>query len=314
MELSKLPTLSRSVHDRASALRTDEQWQAQAWPKSRVLPVAPDGTVPVTGIPTADAPAEGWIDGSAIDGPRLAYRSAEDFAADFPDGERYFLGEYAGTPYYAVPVPSAGPREPDDGGVVWRGLRELGADLPDLDAGLLVAAVGLAGWHARHPRCPRCGNPTQLAQAGWTRHCPVDGSEHFPRTDPAVIMLVHDGGDRCILGRQPSWPVGRYSILAGFVEPGESLEAAVAREVAEEVGVVVTDIRYLGSQPWPFPASLMVGFTARLAGDPTIRLADAELAEARWFSREEVREHMRVRLPPTVSIAHRIITDWVATG
>jgi NAD+ diphosphatase len=244
------------------------------------------------------------VDGSAIDGPRLAWASPEEHA----DAERYFLGEYAGTPYYAVPVPAAGPRDGAD--VVWRGLRELGADLPDLDSGLLVAAVGLASWHARHPRCPRCGNPTEVAQAGWSRHCPVDGSDHWPRTDPAVIMLVHDG-DRCILGRQPSWPAGRYSILAGFVEPGESLEQAVAREVAEEVGVAVTDIEYLGSQPWPFPASLMLGFTARLAGDPTITLADAELAEARWFTRDEVREHF-VRLPPSVSIAYRIITDWVA--
>jgi NAD+ diphosphatase len=309
VKLSALPTLSRSVHDRATAFRTDADWQALAWPKSRVLPIAPDGTAPVSGMPVSAAPSspDSWVDGSAIEGPRLAWQSPDAF----PDSDRYFLGEYAGTPYYAVPVPAAGPRDGRDGAdVVWRGLRELGADLPDLDAGLLVAAVGLAAWHARHPRCPRCGNPTEVAQAGWSRHCPVDNSDHWPRTDPAVIMLVYDG-DRCILGRQPSWPVGRYSILAGFVEPGESLEAAVAREVAEEVGVAVTDVAYLGSQPWPFPASLMLGFTARLAGDPTIRLGDDELAEARWFTREEVRQQL-VRLPPSVSIAHRIINDWAA--
>jgi NAD+ diphosphatase len=304
VELSKLPTLSRSVHDRATAHRTDADWQAAAWPKSRVLPIAPDGTVPVTGM--SGGPAAGWPieTGDALpgedlgEGPRLAYASPDSV----PEGERYFLGEYEGVPYYAVPVPEAGPS--------WRGLRELGAVLPDLDSGLLVAAVGLAAWHSRHPRCPRCGEPTEVAQAGWSRRCPADGSDHWPRTDPAVIMLVHDG-DRCILGRQPSWPEGRYSILAGFVEPGESLEAAVAREVAEEVGVAVSDVRYLGSQPWPFPASLMLGFTARLDGDPTIRLDDAELAEARWFTREEVRQQL-FRLPPSVSIAHRIISDWAA--
>jgi NAD+ diphosphatase len=309
VELSKLPTLSRSVHDRATAFRTDADWQAAAWPKSRVLPIAPDGTVPVTGV-TGRA-GDGWAvaGGFAEDGPRLAYVAPESVP---PLADRYFLGEYTGTPYYAVPVPAAGPREGAE--VVWRGLRELGADLSDLDAGLLVAAVGLAAWHARHTHCPRCGAPTELTQAGWSRRCPVDESDHWPRTDPAVIMLVHDGDDRCILGRQQSWPEGRFSILAGFVEPGESLEAAVAREVAEEVGVAVTDVRYLGSQPWPFPASLMLGFTARLDGDPTLRLNDNELAEARWFTREEVREHLRVRLPPSVSIAHRIITDWAGSA
>lgn len=311
MKLSKLPTLSRSVHDRDSAHRTDAEWLAAAWPKSRVLPIAPDGTVPVTGM-SGDSPA-GWpletgevVPGEELgEGPRLAFVAPD--SALVSAGERYFLGEYEGIPYYAVPVAAA-----DAGGatgVSWRGLRELGAVLPDLDSGLLVAAVGLAAWHSRHPRCPRCGEPTEVAQAGWSRHCPADGSDHWPRTDPAVIMLVYDG-DRCILGRQPSWPQGRYSILAGFVEPGESLEAAVVREVGEEVGVAVTDVQYLGSQPWPFPASLMLGFTARLAGDPTIRLDD-ELAEARWFTREEVREHL-VGLPPSVSIAHRIITDWAA--
>ena len=147
---------------------------------------------------------------------------------------------------------------------------------------------------------------------GWVRRCPTDGSEHFPRTDPAVIMLVHDGGDRCVLGRQAVWPEGRFSILAGFVEPGEAAEAAVAREVDEEVGLPITDITYAGSQPWPFPSSLMLGFTARATGS-TLHLRDGELAEARWLTRDEVRAGV-VRLPPPVSIAHRIITDWLAQG
>jgi NAD+ diphosphatase len=158
----------------------------------------------------------------------------------------------------------------------------------DLQAGLLTAAIALEQWHQRHTHCPLCGTVTVEAQAGWTRTCPNDGSEHFPRTDPAVIMLVHDGADRALLGRGPQWPAGRFSTLAGFVEPGESLEAAVAREVYEEVGVRVVDIRYVASQPWPFPSSLMLGFSGRLDGDPAIRLDPTEIAEAGWFTREEV--------------------------
>ena len=141
---------------------------------------------------------------------------------------------------------------------------------------------------------------------------PETGAEIFPRTDPAVIMLVHDGGDRCVLGRQVVWPPGRFSILAGFVEPGESAEGAVAREVAEEVGLEVTDVRYVGSQPWPFPQSLMLGFTARADGDTTLHLDEDEIEEARWFTRDELRSGSGPRvLPPPVSIARHIIDRWV---
>src|SRR3954453_17291654 len=140
------------------------------------------------------------------------------------------------------------------------GLREVGALLDDRDAGLLTHAVALANWHAAHTHCPRCGAATESGLGGSVRRCTVDGTEHFPRTDPAVIMLVHDGGDRCVLGRQPSCPSGRFSTLAGFVEPGEAAELAGAGEVAEEVGITVTDVRFRASQPWPFPSSLMLGF------------------------------------------------------
>jgi NAD+ diphosphatase len=287
--LSEQPTLSRSGHDRAAERRDDLAWLAAAWDRGRALVVTPEYAAPVS---------------EEADGPRLQLRPGVDLPAD---AERYFLGVSDDGPLFAV---RAGRDLRADR---WVDLREIGAALGDLDAGLLTTAVALARWHDRHPRCSICGAPTEVSHAGWIRRCPVDGSEHFPRTDPAVIMLVHDGGDRCVLGRQASWPPGRYSILAGFVEPGESSEAAVAREVAEEVGLAVTDAAYAGSQPWPFPSSLMLGYTALAVGDLTLRLRDGELADAKWVSREELRAGS-LRLPPPVSIAHRIITDWVDAG
>ena len=190
-----------------------------------------------------------------------------------------------------------------------------------------MAAIGLEQWHQRHTHCPLCGVPTGETQAGWTRTCPADNSQHFPRTDPAVIMLIHDGGDLALLGRGPQWGEGRFSTLAGFVEPGETLEMAVAREVFEEVGVKITDVRYLASQPWPFPASLMLGFIARLDGDPGITLDPVEMAEAGWFSRDEIArardwtddlgepaagtERLRA-VPPKFSISRFLIDHWLA--
>ena len=198
----------------------------------------------------------------------------------------------------------------------WAGLRELGADLDDLDAGLLAQAIGILEWHERHRFSPVSGAPTTIERAGWVQRDPMTGVELFPRTDPAVIMLVHDGGDRVVLGRQAVWPPGRFSILAGFVEPGESAEAAVAREVAEEVGLQVTDIRYVASQPWPFPQSLMLGFVARAVaaeGSDELVLDPDEIEEAHWFTREQLRSGDGPRaLPPPVSIARHILDRWVA--
>jgi NAD+ diphosphatase len=289
--LSAPPRLSRSGHDRAAHHRDDPGWLAAAWDGAQVLVITPDLTAP--------------IDETEL-GSRLQLRPA---AAVPPDAPRYFLGEHRGRALFAVTAPR------DPRADRWAGLREVGSDLDDLGAGLLTTAVALAEWHARHPRCPLCGAPTDSVRGGWTRRCPADGSEHWPRVDPAVIMLVHDGGDRCVLGRQHGWPPGRYSILAGFVEPGESAEAAVAREVAEEVGLAVADVRYAASQPWPFPSSLMLGFHARAVGDHALRLADGELADARWLSRAEIRHRDGVRaLPPRVSIARRIIDDWLGAG
>jgi NAD+ diphosphatase len=192
-------------------------------------------------------------------------------------------------------------------------LREAAALLNDRDAGLFTHAVALANWHATHTHCPRCGTPTVTVAAGHAQRCPADGSEHFPRIDPAVIMLVTDPDDRCLLARNRRWPERRVSILAGFVEPGESAEQAVAREVGEEAGITVAQVRYAGSQPWPMPQSLMLGFRASAAGDLELRVDDDEIAEAHWFSRDELRSALASReilLPPPVSIAHRLIESW----
>jgi NAD+ diphosphatase len=181
-------------------------------------------------------------------------------------------------------------------------------------------------WHDRARFCSRDGSPTHPGHAGWHRTCQAAGHEEYPRTDPAVICLVHDGGDRVLLARQPVWPVGRFSVLAGFVEAGESLEACVLREVEEEVGVTVRDVCYLGSQAWPFPRSLMVGFHA--LADPDIPLvpADGEIEEARWVTRTQVRaaladgadwagavsEERALLLPGSVSIARTMLDAWAA--
>lgn len=284
-------------HDRDALRRGDEAWLDEAWTRARVLVVNDRHEVPIE-------------EGS--DGPVLQWRTPESVA----DGQRrIFLGVLGDVPLFSV----QGRR--DIKADYWSGLRDIGADLNAGDRGLAVEAVALWQWHDRHVHCSVCGVPTEFRQAGWSTQCPSCGAQHFPRTDPAVIMLVHDGGDRCVLGRQPTWPEGRFSILAGFVEPGESLEAAVAREVSEEVGLATSDIQYVGSQPWPFPASIMLGFTARAEGDRELVLADGEIAEARWFTRDEVkglfgwgdREASAPgarSMPGAISIAHHIIKAW----
>ncbi len=193
------------------------------------------------------------------------------------------------------------------------GLREAAALLSDRDAGLFTHAVALANWHDSHTHCPRCGTVTVTVAAGHAQRCPADGSEHFPRIDPAVIMLVTDPDDRCLLARNRRWPERRVSILAGFVEPGESAEQAVTREVEEETAIVVTRVRYVGSQPWPMPQSLMLGFRAEAGGELDLRVDEDEIAEAHWYSREDLRAALSAReilLPPPVSIAHRLIESW----
>jgi NAD+ diphosphatase len=220
-----------------------------------------------------------------------------------------FLGQdEEGTSYVAVvgdPVDEGEPRD-------WRTLREVAVLLGDRDSGLFTTALALANWHAKHTHCPRCGAPTTAQQGGWVRCCTNDGTEHYPRTDPAVIMSVVDADDRLLLARGPQWGRGRFSVLAGFVEPGESLETAVAREVREEVGIAVEDVRYLGNQPWPFPCSLMVGFTAT-AKDTTVQLDEDEIVEAFWVTREDLAREVaagRIGISPRLSIARRLIEHW----
>lgn len=219
--------------------------------------------------------------------------------------------EPAGTPIIAAVVTDAAADLLDDGPDSWGNLRAIGGLLSDRDAGLLTQAVALANWHASHRFSPLTGEPTTPGQGGWVR---TDSSgELFPRTDPAIIVAVIDDDDRLLLGTNSAWEPNRYSLLAGFVEPGESLEAAVAREVFEESGIRVVDASYVGSQPWPFPASLMLGFTARVDQhrESTLTPDGDEILELRWFSRDELREALgRITLPNPTSIARVMIEHW----
>jgi NAD+ diphosphatase len=193
-------------------------------------------------------------------------------------------------------------------------LRRVGPLLPRTEGALLAYARGIAYWHERHRFCGVCGAPTRSEEGGHVRRCTNGACEatHFPRTDPAVIMLVHDG-ERCLLGRKAEWPKGMHSTLAGFVEPGESLEEAVAREVFEETGIEVEEVTYHSSQPWPFPASLMLGFHAR-ARTRTITIDADELEHAAWYERADLlarEDDDTLRLPRRDSIARRLVEDWL---
>jgi NAD+ diphosphatase len=225
------------------------------------------------------------------------------------------LGQVNGVPIFGLGLPGEDETAPEQWSGVgeFRDLRSAAPLLSRRDAGLLAQARAYAHWHRQHRFCGRCGAATRGDLAGHVRVCTREGCGHqvFPRLDPAVIVLV-TCGDRCLLGRQPRWPAKRYSTLAGFVEPGESIEEAVVREIAEETGVNVSEITYHSSQPWPFPASLMLGFTA-VASCPAIRVDHAELEDARWFSREELAaalERGQVVLPYSMAISYHLIEDW----
>lgn len=289
-------SLARTAVDRAADRRADPQ----------LLPsLLADRATQVLAV--VDGSAEVCHRGNPGGGLALALRAPlpSDSAA-----LAVFLGvDGEGTAYVAVDETTVDSADARD----LRTLRQVGVDLDDRDAGLLTTALGVLNWHRAHRHCPRCGTPTEAVQGGWLRRCPSDGSEHYPRTDPAVIMSVVDDRDRLLLARGPQWAERRYSVLAGFVEPGETLEAAVAREVFEEVGVRVADVRFLGNQPWPFPSSLMLGFTARALTTDLV-LQEDEIAEARWVTREELLAEVAegsTGVANRISIARSLIEHWL---
>ena len=308
---TRLP-LSRHAVDRDHLSRSVPGLFDQLWadPATRVLPVwhgkmllAPsDSTsaVHLTLLPPTSVVMSGQ-------NPGLRVYLGRSLPTDLP--------EPTGTRIVAVQLDddAAARLEPDESR--WVNLRMVATVLNDRDAGLFTEALGVLNWHASHAHCPRCGTATVVEEGGWVRRCPVDNSQVFPRTDPAVIVLITDADDRILLGSNAMWENNRYSLLAGFVEPGEALESAVIREMFEESGLRVTDPAYVGSQPWPFPASVMCGFTARLADDQPAHdlLPDgAEILALRWFSRQELQDAGEwMLLPGPSSIAHAMIERWL---
>ncbi len=289
------PMLSRSPLDRAEELRKDSAALTAGWPTASVLRVDPVGRVPVTDGAVGMVPA------------------AE--VADAPPSDAVFLGRADGRHLWAIPVESLDGETTD--------LRSFGDVLTESSAGVVVTAVALLNWHRSARFSARDGSPTRMSAAGWSRVSEATGHEEWPRSDPAIIVLVHDGADRVLLARQPTWPERRMSVLAGFVEAGESLESCVVREVREEVGLDVTGIEYLGSQPWPFPRSIMIGFAARADPDAALAFTDGEIAEARWFHRSDVEAALAagdwaastsapLLLPGSISIARAMLESWIA--
>jgi NAD+ diphosphatase len=282
--------LTGNPHDRVADRRTDEAWLAEVWAAetTKVLVVAG------TRIQVVDGGIS-WISPS-----------------EAPEGTKVLLGERDGTVWFAVII---------DGNIVdetwmsFRGLFPVLAEDTGEEAALLTHAIGIAEWLWATRHCIRCGGTYEPMQLGHVLRCADCGREEFPRTDPAVIMVVADGeapGDRCLLGRHPSWPPGRYSTLAGFVEPGESIEQAVRREVYEESGINVGDVGYFGSQPWPLPRSLMIGCIAK-ATSADISVDGLEVEDARWFTREQMKaeaEAGTLLLPAPVSISNSLIEHW----
>lgn len=283
--------LARSSIDRAGDVRTDSAKLDSLWRSAKILVLVKDR------FHASDA-ALIFHDSISIHGV----------------GERYFLGidRETGASYFVWHTDEEIIEEDD-----LRALRQIGAMLSDKEAGLAVHALGLANWHRTHPCCSRCGAKTRIGLGGAVRICDVDGSEHHPRTDPAVIVLVKDEADRLLLGRQGVWVEKLFSNFAGFVEPGESFEQSVVREVSEESGVLVHSVHYLGSQPWPFPASIMIAFEA-ITSDPDVARPDGEeIVELHWYSRKEMRDAVKggeLILPSQISVSRRMIEHWYGAG
>jgi NAD+ diphosphatase len=284
--------------DRAAHLRHDPEWFAAALAdeRSRAIPVWNSRNL----IAEGDAPRAVFLQLSRVPDDR---RNGADLI---------LLGRFGDTNYFTYDIESIEP-PPTPPGTRFEDLRLIAAVLPIDEAGLLGYARAIVSWRRRHRFCGLCGAPTLSAKNGHVLVCSDPGCRHeqFPRIDPAIIVLVSDG-ERALLGRQSTWPIGRYSTIAGFVEPGESLEDAVAREVFEETGIEVDQIEYHSSQPWPFPASLMLGFTAH-AVTTEVRLRDEELEDARWFARSDLASNGAL-LPPRQSISFRLIEHWFDAG
>ena len=285
----KLPLAVAEV-DRSAHLRSDEAYIKSAWPNASVLQFMAEKFVSYSNQLT-------FVKGASLG----EYDSQSDYFLGVKDGENFFL------------------RHLNDETLTseFKSLRAIGSFLSPRDIGLAVHAQGLANWHSKHPRCSLCGGPTVVVLAGAVRRCPADQSEHYPRTDGAIIVLIKDDKDQVLLGRQKVWPKHRFSTFAGFVEPGESFEHCVIREVREEAGVELTKINYLGSQPWPFPASLMIAFEA-VTNTPELARADGdEIEEIRWFSREDMKAAIADKsliLPLEISVARQMINAWYGDG
>ncbi|MGA9859681.1 MAG: NAD(+) diphosphatase [Solirubrobacteraceae bacterium] len=296
------PTFTQMALDRASTERKDAAWVQDQRSSADAVTVL--------------AGADGVL--VAPDGAALA-RAPLTAVPATAGADALLLGLQGSTPVFGVDLDAlpdgAQPAVTDGARLV--SLRDAGAQLPADEAGLAAYVVALLNWHRRHRFCANCGTESVIEEAGYVRHCPNCGAHHFPRTDPVVIMTVEHAG-RMLLGRRTGWPPGRLSVLAGFVSPGESAEEAVLREVQEESGVIARDPRFIASQPWPFPASLMLGFHAQSdGGDPVA--TDGELEEVHWIERDEVRAAAAggetwFALPPPVSIARFLIDRWLADG
>ncbi len=287
MKILDLP-LSRSTVDRAAHIRMDDATLESVWLKAEILHF--NG-------------AEFFTDGNSL---RLL--RADQISGS---GERIFLGIQGGSSYFLwCSEQNLGPVEE------YKTLREISSELTSLEIGLAVHGQAVAQWHHKHPICAVCGLSTKTALGGSIRRC-SDGHEHYPRTDPAIIVLVKDKEDRILLGRQAVWPEHRFSTFAGFVEAGESFEQCVIREVLEESGVTVSDIHYLGSQPWPFPQSLMIAFEATIQDPQSARPDGEEIVEIRWFDRDTLYEALidgTLLLPPSISVARAMIQAWYGAG
>ena len=285
----KLPLAVAEI-DRSAHLRSDEAYLQSSWPNALVLQFNSEKFASQSNQLT-------FVKGASLG----EYDSQIDYFLGVKDGENFFLRHLNNETSTSE----------------FKSLRAIGSFLSPRDIGLAVHAQGLANWHSKHPRCSLCGGPTVVVLAGAVRRCPTDQSEHYPRTDSAIIVLIKNDKDQILLGRQKVWPKYRFSTFAGFVEPGESFEHCVIREVREEAGVELTKINYLGSQPWPFPASLMIAFEA-ITNTPELARPDGdEIEEIRWFSREEMKSAILDKsliLPFEISVARQMINAWYGDG